>query len=289
MSGKLFAFFALLAITAGVTAFLIRRHWQAHDPPNRYQQLVEPSYLPPPVNNTHLRPLVDRRLKEGVRLQAIASLPDQRLFTEADVAALVVVLKDPHENDTVRNEVATLLRDAAYEGLASDLLDILESDAEAERFRFFAAQHYGEAWLHARASNKDNAPQMRDVLRQLLAKDHHALVRQQALLVLGSQGDKTALAKTTDALTAAKDGPLIDTAMRIAADRQMESLYPHIRRRAHAEDPFVRRRAIASLGALRDEASRSAIEAAANSNDESLAQAANLALEQLNAARETSL
>jgi HEAT repeat protein len=272
-----------LGLLAGLGTCLWRQGpW--HDPPapnDPYLRLGKPTYLPPVVTLDVLRPVVDRRLKESVRLQALQNLPVTAEPTWKDLAALYHVLDDVHDSDTIRHEVAMLLRNRHDPALADALRKILTDPEEHERFRFFATQHLGELFAAARLCNEVQAKVLRDDLRRLLADDRHAQVRRQALLSLGGDKDAMALATMTSVLEAAEDGPLVETAMRLVVLHRQEPLYPQLRRRAYAEDPFIRRRAMACLGELRDEASRTAFERAAADQDQELAEAGRQALQRL--------
>jgi len=278
------------AIMAGIAAYGLRAGSGPTTPtqagPDPYEQLGEPDYLPPEVSSDALRPAVDRRLKEGVRLKAIKAIEGNADLTWQDLAALYRVLGDRRDSDTIRHEAAQLLRDRRDPGLAEALLKVLADPEEGERFRFFATQHLGELFQRALTAGDERARELRADLRHLLADDRHVLVRRQALLSLGKAWDPVTKEAMVAALEAPGDGPLVDTAMRLAVIHRDEALYPHLRRRAWAEDLFVRRRAVACLGELKDAASRPAFEAAAAAKDEALAEAGRLALSRLDGTKE---
>jgi HEAT repeat protein len=200
-------------------------------------------------------------------------------LTLADVTLLRRVLRDATDDDTIRNEAANHLRAHGAKELADDCSAVLAQAGELPRFRSFAAQHLGIAWLDARSGDAARAVTLRMRMVALLS-DRDIEVRREALLALARGDDpdglRTAAAWLTDPSPAADSGR--DLAIRIAGERlQMEHI-PRIRAMGAHELPVIRAAAILALGQLRDEASRPLIAAAVQNRDPQVASAARGAL-----------
>ena len=128
-------------------------------------------------DHDRLRPLVDG---------SVATL------NPADVALLRRVLRDATDEDTVRNEAANHLRANGTAEVADDCSAVLAQAGELPRFRSFAAQHLGIAWLDARSADAARAGVLRPRLVSLLS-DRDMEVRREALLALVRGGDPDGL------------------------------------------------------------------------------------------------
>ncbi|MFW5750345.1 MAG: HEAT repeat domain-containing protein [Planctomycetota bacterium] len=223
---------------------------------------VPAGYVPPPAHDPRVADLVDKRLRSVERL-----LPsfDGRRHTadERDWPSLRTVLRDTDDDDTVRNEAASLLRASGDPELDAVLVEVLKDEAEAERFRSFAVQHLTDA-LRMSSEASVAGETLRAHFQRLL-EDRHLKVRRQALLGLARIDDPAADRMIVDVLSREEPGPMADLAMRLVQEKRMNDQYVHLRRLAYAEDPEVRVAAIAALGALGDETSRGAFVAAASS------------------------
>jgi hypothetical protein len=138
----------------------------------------EPEYAPPPTKDPALAVFVDRRAATRDRVPRDITSRLWRLPHEEDVRAVVSVLRDTADSQTVRNEAANLLRRAGYAGLADELLDILRDPKETPRFRGFCVQHL---WQSAKDAPPEEAERIGEEIRALLG-DPDLPVRREALL-----------------------------------------------------------------------------------------------------------
>lgn len=227
--------------------------------------VIEPvvaPYQPPTVADDRLTVFVDRRNDLDERLS-----PDliERLRTVVfpdDQAAVVTVLEDPEDDDTVRHEAAELLRRSGYGSLTDCLIGLLASPAERPRFRSWSVQHLGLNLEHA-----DGAERARilDALRQAV---HHPEIetRREALFALANAGDATgaqvAIAWLSD------PSPAADATRAIAIRCVQEVLdrrdqLPVVRRYARAADEEIRIAALVALSQWHDAESLEAFAEAA--------------------------
>jgi hypothetical protein len=77
-------------------------------------------YSPPPVQTPEFAAFVDRNARGRVTPDITSRIP--RIRDDEDVPAVVSVLLDTEDDDTVRNEAANLLRRSEYPALTDDLL-----------------------------------------------------------------------------------------------------------------------------------------------------------------------
>ena len=141
----------------------------SHEPPHTAPSLSS-EYAPPEVSAPGLRGLVDRRLTLDERVPANITSVIPEVKDAGDLAVLIKLLSDPGEPDTVRHEVANLLRRSDYPGLETALLAVLENPAEKARFRGWAVQHLGG--LFSSGQSKGD--------RHLLTERMHRLLRASA-------------------------------------------------------------------------------------------------------------
>ncbi|MGH7144744.1 MAG: HEAT repeat domain-containing protein [Planctomycetota bacterium] len=278
---------------------------QKIEPPRSTEVSKAPpaDYQPPKTVDPKLAALVDRRAPEDARISSDISARLPRVQNAADFPALIQVLSDAQDDDTVRNEVANLLRRSGYfTGTAETLMKVLDNPAEKARFRSFAVQHlYG-----CLEDNKNSAPQpahppgqgalvhpdytlsaeeqqkITDHLHTYLT-DRDVEVRREALLALVRLKDP--LAAPTAVAWLNQPGPEADRsrdlAIRCVHDLDLRDQIPTIRKYAHDPNEVIRIAAIVALSEWNDEESRPAFEEAAQSKVERLKRAGKAALARL--------
>lgn len=224
-----------------------------------------------------LRPVADRALPQRDRLRPLVDGALTGVSRASDIALLRNVLRDPVDDDTIRNEAANLLRASACADLADDLRAVLTEPREQARFRSFAAQHLGVLLLDARRTGGAGVDLLRRDLTALL-RDRHVEVRREALLALARGGAGDALAEAERLIADEGQAAMHDLCIRIAAEQGWRELLPRIRALAGAGDAVVRVAALSAIGAMRDEASRPLLEAASRDGDRHVAGAARAAL-----------
>ena len=157
----------------------------------------ERPYSPPVVRDARLRALVNRDAHDRIPSDISARLSE---VSPEDFPALLQVLTDPKDDDTVRNEVANLLVRSKCPDLPQTFIKVLDNPDEHARFRFYAMQFMG---------NYVAAPDSDDSVRLLLlAKIKSSLsdkdfeIRSQALQHLvnlnNPVGQQTAVKWLTD-------------------------------------------------------------------------------------------
>ncbi|MEO5367584.1 MAG: hypothetical protein H7831_14760 [Magnetococcus sp. WYHC-3] len=218
---------------------------------------------------------VDRECKTRVTADFAARV--ERVQTPEDLAAVVAILKDTTDGDTVRHEAASLLARSEYPKLIDDLVAILMNPAEEPRFRGFCVQHL---WLNHAAADAEQKMLVETVLQERLG-DPDVTVQREALLALvrlgHPEGKRMAAQWFSD--PAAEDKR--DLAIRCMALLNMRERIPEIRGYLRATNVAVRLAAIAALSDWGDMESRGAFEEAANSAQERLQHAGKLALMKL--------
>lgn len=229
--------------------------------------------------DSRVRPILDtslpieKRLSPGIR----ASVP--MVSKDVDLASLSKVLMDTGDQDTVRNEVANLLRRSKYAGLTDALLAVLDNPAERPRFRSFAVQHL---WQQVDGAGKEDQDRIRAKLHELLA-DRHVEVRREALLALVRMRDPVGQTTAVGWLTAKdpKAESTRDLAIRCVYDLGLREQMPVIRPFARDSNEVTRIAAIVALSQWGDEESREAFKATADSSSIRLQRAGKAALERL--------
>lgn len=202
----------------------------------------------------------------------IASAEDLQIFAK--------VLGDPSDDDTVRNEVANLLRRSKYTGLTNALHAVLDNPAEKPRFRSFAVQHL---WQQLDGAGIDDQDRIRAKLHELLA-DRHVEVRREALLALVRMRDPVGKTTAIGWLTSLEPSAETtrDLAIRCVYDLGLREQMQVIRPFARDPNEVTRIAAIVALSQWGDEGSREAFKAAADSSSIRLQRAGKAALERLN-------
>ncbi len=193
------------------------------------------------------------------------------------------VLRDPQDDDAVRNEAANLLRRSDDAGLTDDLINVLKNPAEGPRFRSFCIQHL---WQQLEKAGADEREKIVTVLHQSLS-DRHVEVRREALLALVRMCDQKGQETAAAWLTA--PGPeadaVRDLAIRCVQELDLREYMPEIRKHIRASNEVVRIAAIVALSQWGDEESRPAFEEAAKLSSVRLQRAGKAALERLDKAR----
>ena len=228
------------------------------------------SHKPPPPGDPLLARLVDSKIKAYVRLNLDIQTRIPSVKNPEDYPALVYCLKDISEEDTIRNEVANLLKRSHYPGLANALIDVLDNPSEKPRFRSFAVQHLGE--LSATGESSILAK-----LRQCL-DDKDAEVRREALLALVRQKDDSA---SQAAVRQLADVETRDLAIRCVRELDLREQIPNVRKYLNDSNEVVRIAAIVALSQWFDDESRTAFDDAAASKSMRLQSAGAAALARL--------
>ena len=204
----------------------------------------------------------------------------------SEVAAVVAVLRDRAEGDTIRHEAANLLRRSAYAELEQVLIDCLQHPEVQERFRSWAVQHLFMVY----EERKDADPRAASALLVPLLADPQPAVRREALLSLHRLPLSGADDVPDVVATAAAwldDPETADLALRILREQDARAYAPQVRALL-ADDSIadpVRIAAIVTAAAWGDEASRPFIASIAQLPDQPanhrLRRSAQMALERM--------
>ena len=185
--------FAVVAVTLGSVAlwhFRAARTPVPQPAPVVPQPVIEPKplaivqepaipeptkpYSPPPVHAHNLQALVNRNAHNRISSDIGARIPEA---APSDFPALLQVLQDSGDDDTVRNEVCNLLRRSKCPDVAQALTQVLDNPDEKARFRSFAMQHLGGVATEMDAGTRQ--PLVTKMEASL--NDKHFQVRAQAL------------------------------------------------------------------------------------------------------------
>ncbi len=233
-------------------------------------------YLPPVTRDQRLADLVNRNAQERITADMSSRFPQVK--HAQDIPAVRFVLLDTQDDDTVRHEVANLLRRSGYRGLTADLISILNNPAEKERFRSMCIQHL---YLNHAGAREGERKTIRTTLHTSL-EDRHVKVRREALLALHRLKDPKAEELALAWLSDQKETGVRDLAIRIVREKDLRDQIGTIRKCVRDENPVVAIAAIVTLSQWRDEASRSAFDEAARSSHPRLQRAGKAALARLN-------
>jgi hypothetical protein len=254
---------------------------------------VEPGLSPaqrprlPEGTRPALLAFVDTRAQG--RLPADFHYQVDRVEDPDEVAAVVAVLRDRRESDTMRHEAANLLRRSACPGLEQVLVDCLQHPDEQERFRSWVVQHLFMVFNERQAADPQSAG---DLLLPLL-NDPQPAIRREALLSLhrlrsaaaGAGSDRLDVVATAAAWL--DDPAAVDLALRILRERGAREYLPQVRAILADESaaPPARIAAIVTLSAWQDHDSRALITRIAHLPDQPanyrLRRSAHMALERL--------
>jgi len=169
-------------------------------------------YSPACTKAPQLAKLVDRNAKERVTPDITFRIP--RIRHKEDVAAVVAVLKDSQDDETVRNEAANLLRRSDYRRLTDDLVAVLGDPEEGPHFRAFCIQHL---WSNLPKAGAEEREKIGATLHQALG-DRHVSVRREALLALHRMKDEKAKQRAVETL----NDPAADDTRDLAQVRQFK-------------------------------------------------------------------
>jgi hypothetical protein len=175
-----------------------------------------------------------------------------------DVNAVVAVLMNRDESDTIRHEAANLLHRSNYAELETVLIEALEHPEETERFRSWIVQHLFNAYENGAYTSPSRAQQ---VLVPLLEYGQPA-VRREALLGLhrlDANDGPDVVSKAGEWLA---DAETVDLALRILRERNATDYLPQIRQilaDEQASQP-ARIAAIVTVSAWNDDVSKPALE-----------------------------
>jgi len=235
-------------------------------------------YAPPHVAAPELAAFVDRNAENRVPADITSRVP--RVRDDEDIPAVVSVLLDTEDDDTVRNEAANLLRRSGHSGLTADLLRVLDNPKEGARFRAFCIQHL---WMNVEKADPACRAKIGSELREALS-DRHIPVRREALLALVRMRDPKGRETAVEWLAAEKTDGLRDAAIRCVRELGLRDHIPTIRKYLRDKNDVVRIAAILTLSQWGDEESRSGIEEAAKSGSFRLRRCAKVALKRLDRA-----
>ena len=236
---------------------------------------TEPAHSPPKTHDPALAGLVDRGAECRVFSDMTARCPVVRF--PQDIAALVPVLKDPNDDLVVRQEVAQLLIRSSYEGLVSDVVDILDNPEETPTFRAFCVQYL---WQYGGKARSEERQRILALLWQCL-EDEQIPVRREALLALLRMRDPKAKEAAARCLLDERAEAVRDIAIRCVRELDLREHVPTIRKYLRDENDVVRIAAIVTLSQWGDEESREVIKEATKSKSFRLRRCAEMALKRL--------
>ena len=215
---------------------------------------------------------VDRECKNRVTADFAARV--ERVQASNDLAAVVAILKDTTDGDTVRNEAAKLLARSGYADLIPDLLAILMNPAEEPRFRSFCVQYlYGN---YAAADEKQRAALDGVFVARLGDPDKE--VRRESILALVRLGKPEGKKAAEQWLRDPAAYDVRDIAIHCMDTLNLRDQAPEIRKSLHDTNNVVRIAAMVVLSAWGDTESRSAFEEAAKESHQRLQRAGKAAL-----------
>jgi hypothetical protein len=235
----------------------------------------EPEYRPPPTGSPEVATFVNRDGKKRMTGRITSTIP--RVDNKTDIAALASVLKDNEDRDAIRHEAANILRRSGYEQLTDDVIGILDSPEESERFRSFCVQHLS---LNLKKAGPDERAKIMARLRRALG-DPDIGVRREALLALVRADDAKGKEVAEKWLVQEGADKVRDLAIRCVRELGLREHIPVIRGFLRDENEVVHIAAIVTLGQWGDEKSRPAFEEAATSQSSRLQRAGRLALKRL--------
>lgn len=187
-------------------------------------QFVNPPASPLVIKNPELKIFLDRTSNSRVTADISTRLP--ALTNTSEIEAVALVLRDPTEDDTIRNEAINLLTRSNDLQLADRLITTLDDRANNERFRSFVAQQLGllltpdllsaiHMSVHARLSTA--------------LRDKQISVRREALLALCRIHDPQALAIVNTGLSNPDWNGAADLIIYILYQQDLRASLPDIR------------------------------------------------------------
>lgn len=172
-----------------------------------------------PALRAFVDPSADNRLPVDLQYQ----IP--KVSDAGSVAAVVAVLRDRDEGDTIRHEAANLLRRSEYAELEQVLLECLQHPEETERFRSWAVQHLFAVF----EARKGKDPQGALTIMQPLLADPAPAVRREALLSLHRLELPGGPDTVATAATWLADPATADLALRIIRESDARQYLPQVR------------------------------------------------------------
>jgi HEAT repeat protein len=244
------------------------------------QEVAVPPAIPPelPLRLRVSRPLanfVDRESQQRVTADFAARV--ERVQSSNDLAAVVAILRDTTDGDTVRNEAAKLLARSGYAQLIPDLLMILMNPAEDPRFRSFCVQHLYENYAAASATQRTEL----DSVFVARLGDPDKEVQREALLALVRLKHPAGRKAAEQWLRDPAAGEVRDLAIHCMETLNLRDQAPEIRKHLSDTNLAVRIASMVVLSDWGDTASRSAFEAAAKEGHPRLQRAGKAALYRL--------
>jgi HEAT repeat protein len=248
-------------------------------PASKFEVPAPVAYQPPTVTDEKLGKLVNRQAKVSERISADMTSRFPAVTDPADQAALAKVLEDAKDDDTVRNEVANLLRRSKYPGLEDSLIRVLKNPEEKERFRAFAVQHLGVSFTQAGLEKREVYGQE---LRGLL-NDRDTSVKRESLLALVLAKDETGKETAEKWLVEKSESAdkMRDLTIRCIRELGLKQYLPQLRELAASPNEPVKIAAIVTLSEWKDVESKKIFEEAANSSSARLKGAGKMALQKL--------
>lgn len=244
------------------------------------QAVVERPWLPAETRPA-LRAFIDPQAAE--RLPRDFDYQVDRVTDADEVAAVVALLRNRSESDTMRHEAANLLRRSDYEGLEQVLIDCLQHPEETERFRSWAVQHLFMVFAERQA----DGPTAASALLAPLLDDPQPAVRREALLSLHRLDAPAGPDVVATAVAWLDDPATVDLALRVLRERDARDYLPQVRAVLVDETaaPPARIAAIVTVSDWGDYQSRDALARLANLPDQPanvrLRRSAQMALERL--------
>jgi HEAT repeat protein len=243
---------------------------------------TERSYVPPRTIDPGLAGLVNRDAGIDARISADISSKIPSVKDARDFPALIEVLCDVKDDDTVRNEVANLLTRSKCPDLVDALIKVLNAPEEKARFRSFCIQHL---WMNYKDAGKDERIKIMGALEQALS-DKDVPVRREALLALVRERQPKAQELAIKWLSDPESNGVRDLAIRCVKDLDLRDQIPTVRKYLRDADEPTRIAAIVALSQWGDQESRPAFEEAASSKSVRLQRAGTLALKTLDGKKE---
>ena len=253
-----------------------------------------PSVTPPANNNVPSAPVASPVVIEHPLLQQFVdknaanrlptNFPEQvpTLVTDDEKAAVLFVLHDHTDLDTIRNEAANVLRRSAIKNLSGHFLTVLDAPEEKSRFRSFMVQHLGELIVDYLNSTDMAAMTKSEVIRDRLVKaltDQDLSVRRESVFALTRIRDAKVTAVIRSGLQDPAWSGATDLLIHCAYDADLSDLIPAIRPFAYDTQEVVRIAAINVLAQWKDTASRPAFEEASRSSVQRIQRAGTLAMQ----------
>ena len=230
------------------------------------------------IENPELKIFLDRTSNSRVTADISTRLP--ALTNTSEIEAVALVLRDPTEDDTVRNEAINLLARSNDLHLADRLIATLDDSANNERFRSFVAQQLGllltpdllsaiHMSVHAHLSTA--------------LRDKQILVRREALLALCRIHDPQALDIVNTGLSNPNWNGAADLIIYILYQQDLRASLPDIRAFLDSQSEAEVVAALYVIGQWSDTISRDKAEQKCHYDNPRISRAAVFCLKKLDA------